>query len=401
MELLTTAKRIKEAKCPEDVFGGPADGSTIMSTYRQLILVIHPDHFEDKPKEFAIANEAFKLLTALRGDADRKVKAGTYGKRKVKAPPPKEPFRPSVIEAKGKKYILVDQLAVGDIADIFLATVTNGSAEHKVVFKLVKNGVDNDLLENEAKVLEKLYPPSAKDEKFYRFLPKVENTFIVRGPGYQRRVNILPWFQEHRGFDEILRVFPDGIDFRDMVWMFKRILHGVGFAHEKKIVHGALIPPHVMIHPVSHGAKLIAWSYAIDLTPKDTTPRRGGRGALFDHLVDDDLVALHVKAISTDYRAYYPPEILKKLTPTPAADLYMAAKCAVALVGGDVKTNAMPKEIPPPVRAFFENCLHVDPTKRPQNAWDAHETLDKLLLKTVGKRAYRPFPMPEVHHAVV
>jgi len=73
----------------------------------------------------------------------------------------------------------------------------------------------------------------------------------------------------------------------------------------------------------------------------------------------------------------------------------MAAKCAVALVGGDLKTNAMPKEIPPTVRAFFERCLHETSDKRPQNMWDAHEELDLILKAAVGKRAYRAFPMPE------
>jgi len=55
-----------------------------------------------------------------------------------------------------------------------------------------------------------------------------------------------------------------------------------------------------------------------------------------------------------------------------------------------------PKEIPQTVRAFFERCLHEVPAKRPQNMWDAHEELDLILKAAVGKRAYRPFPMPEI-----
>lgn len=393
MELVTIAKSIKAAKAPEDVFGGPADGSEIIKVYRQLILVVHPDHFEDKPVELGIANEAFQLLTALKGDAERKVQAGTYGKKHIKAPPAKAPFRPSVIEAKGKRYVLVDEAGVGDLCDLFVCTITNGSAEHKALFKIVRDGRDNDLMEAEAKTLRKLYPPGAKDEKFYRFFPKLSDSFIVRGPSYQRRVNIMSWFPEHRGLDEVLRVFPDGIDFRDMVWMFKRILHGIGFAHQNQIVHGALIPPHVLIHPVDHGAKIVDWAYAVDISPPD--PKTVARArTIFDHLLDDGPNP-HVKAISANYRAYYPPEVFKKETPTPALDIYMAAKCAVALVGGDLKTNSMPTAMPATVRAFFERCLHEVPAKRPQNAWDAHKELDDILLKAVGKRAYRPFPMPE------
>jgi len=396
MELLTIATNIKAAKCPEDIFGGPPDGSTVTPVYRQLILVIHPDHFDGKPTELATATEAFRLLAQLRGEAERKIKAGKYGQKKVKAPPPKEPFRPSVVEANGKRYILTDQVASGDLCDIFLCTISNGSADHKAIFKIVKNGADNDLVENEIKVLAKLHAPGVKFDE--RFFPKTNDSFVIRGPGFQRQVNVLSWFPEHRGLDEVLRVFPDGIDYRDMVWMFKRILHGVGFAHENQIVHGALIPPHILIHPVDHGAKIIDWSYAVDITPKVKAVKPKTHRSLYDLLDADDILTPdpHVKAISADYKLYYPPEILKKEIPTPASDIYMAAKCAVALVGGDLKTNAMPNEIPGTVRAFFERCLHAVPAKRPQNMWDAHEELDRILKAAVGKRTYRPFPMPEV-----
>lgn len=402
MELLTIAKSIKDAKCPEDVFGGDPDGSSIMKVYRQLILVIHPDHFESQPKELKIANEAFTLLTALKGDADRKVKVGTYGKRNVKAPPPKEPFRPSIIEAGSKRYVLVDDVASGDLGDLFVCTVVNGAAEHKALFKITKDGRDNDLMENEFKALQKLYAKEAargpKDPKEVdlRFFLEATNTFLVRGPSFQRRVNILTWFPEHRGLDEVLRVFPDGIDYKDMVWMFKRVLQGIGWAHKHHLIHGALIPPHILIHPVDHGAKLVDWCYSVDITPDGKKPSVKKPRTVFDHLLDDGVTNPHVKAISQGYRDYYPPEVFKKETPTAATDIYMAAKCAVALVGGDVKTNAMPTTIPATVRAFFERCLHADPKKRPQGAWDAHEELDGVLLKAVGKRAYRPFPMPEV-----
>jgi len=392
-ELLTVAKSITSAKCPEDVFG--IDGKTLSVVYRQLVLVIHPDHFQDDAKLLPVANEAFTRLTALRGEAERKVKAGTYGQKKVSAPPPKAPFSPIAVEANGKKFILTELLQQGDLCDIYLSTISNGSGDHKAVFKVVRDGANNDLVENEAKTLSKLYPADAKDEKFYRFFPKLEQTFLMRGPGYQRRANILQWLHEYHSLAEVLQVYPDGIDFRDMVWMFKRILHGVGFAHTNQIIHGALIPPHVMIHPVDHGAKIIDWSYAIHLPPPvDITPKPKRR-SLYDHLNDDSFLApSHIKAISADYKNYYPPEVFEKKTPTAATDIYMAAKCAVVLVGGNLKTNQMPSEVPKPVQAFFSACLQESPTKRPQNAWDAHEQLDEVLSRTVGKRKYRPFPMP-------
>jgi len=300
-------------------------------------------------------------------------------------------MEPIAIEHKNKKYVLTDKLASGDICDVYNCVVFNGTNEYPVVFKVVKQSADNDLVENEAKILGRLYPPTAKDEKFYRFLPRVLDSFLVPS---QRRVNILPWFNEHRSLAEVLEAFPDGIDFRDMVWMFNRILHGIGFAHTNRIVHGALIPPHVLIHPTDHGAKIIDWSYAVDITPKKAKAKKGP--TLYDYLTDDTFLSNpHVKAISAPYKDFYAPEILAKETPTAATDIYMAAKCAVALVGGNVSTNQMPDSVPKLVRDFLKTCLWSVPSKRPQDAWDAHEEFDGVLKRAIGKRKYRPFPMPE------
>lgn len=394
MELLTVAKNIEKAKCPEDIFGDMSNGSTIMPVYRQLVMIVHPDHFHGQPKEESIARKAFEKLGELRSAAERKVKAGIYGKRNVKPPAPKKPFNPMVIEAKGKRFVLTDRIASGDICDIYQCTITNGHSDYPAVFKIVRQGSDNDLVENEAKILEKLYPPSASEEKFYRFFPKLMDSFIVRGPGYQRRVNVLPLLNAYHSLAEVLRVFPDGIDFRDMVWMFQRILHGIGFAHTNHIVHGAIIPPHILIHPIEHGAKIIDWSYAVNTQPTGIRPK--GSYTLYDHLADDSFfMPSYVKAICSGYKNYYPPEILAKKPPTAATDIYMTAKCAIALVGGDVTTNMIPDAIPNKIQEFFKHCLLEKPSERPQDAWDAHEMLDKTLQSVLGKRRYRPFPMPK------
>jgi serine/threonine protein kinase len=299
-------------------------------------------------------------------------------------------MEPIAINAEGKRFVLTDKFATGDLCDVYNCVVSNGRSSYEAIFKISLQEADNDLLENEEKILGKLFPANAKEEKFRRFLPRVLDSFVEDG----RRVNILPWFNEHRSLAEVLEAFPDGIDFRDMVWMFRRIMHGIGFAHVNHVVHGAIIPPHVLIHPENHGAKIIDWSYAVDITPQKGK-KKAKEATLYDHLADDSFLTVpHVKAISANYRDYYPPEVLNKEAPTSATDIYMAAKCAVILVGGDVSTGRMPKSVPKAVRAFFKACLYKDPGKRPKDAWDVHEELDKLLKQVVGKRKYRPFPMP-------
>lgn len=237
------------------------------------------------------------------------------------------------------------------------------------VLKVVSNPLDNDLAENEVEVLTHLFPPKAPDEKFYRYLPQPLASFKIRSGGQERQALVMPFMEGYYSMAEVYRAFPKGLDFRDVVWMFKRLLVGIGFAHTREVVHGAIVPAHVLVHPVGHGAKVIDWSYAV---------RGEGR----------------VRAMSLAYEDFYAPEILEKRQPKGATDIFMAAKCAVQLLGGDSKTNQMPDAVPKEIQAFLLDLLNPLPNMRPQDAWDLHEAFDKLLVKLVGKPTYRPLSMP-------
>jgi len=253
----------------------------------------------------------------------------------------------------------------GDLADIYRGSL-NGS---EVAVKVTRNVGDNDLVEHEAGILAGLYPDGTADEKFYRYLPRLIASIVWEG----KRVNIFPWYDGFVSLEDVRRAYPEGLDFRDMVWMFKRLLVGIGFAHTKDIVHGAILPPHVMIFPPNHGAKIVDWSYAVS---------------------NASLKNSRVGAMSRTFRPFYAPEILDRQPPTPATDIYMAAKCAVALIGGDVTTLVMPDAVPPEVQGFLRRCIREQPGLRPQNAWDLHDEFAHLLQSLVGPPTFRPFRMP-------
>lgn len=278
----------------------------------------------------------------------------------------------------------------GDLADLYARHLDHPRGP-KAIFKVARRVFENDLLETEAAVLTKLFPATQKEEKFWRYLPRCLESFKTEKS--KRQVNVIEWYDEFLSFEEIIRAYPMGIDFRDVTWMFKRLLAGIGFPHTQSIIHGALLPPHVLVHPTGHGAKIIDWAYAVDL--KATLPPL----TMWERLDEDDDGKPtpryhHVKAISKLYEDYYAPEILKKELPTPAADIYMVAKCAVALLGGDVKTNQMPDAVPREIQEFLDPMLRADPARRPQDAWKLHEEYDLLLRRVVGKPVYRPFAMP-------
>lgn len=260
---------------------------------------------------------------------------------------------------------------VGPFCNGDLANVHRGSFNGRAVaVKVARDEGNDDIFNHEAEVLRVLYPEGTPDEKFYRLLPRL--IFTARHDG--RPVHVFPWHEGYITFEAILRAYPSGIDFRDVVWMFKRLLMAIGFAHEKReIVHGAILPPHVMVHPVEHGAKIVDWSYAV----LEVGAKRN-----------------RVRAMSERYRAFYAPEILNRQSPTAATDIFMAGKCAIALLGGDVRTNDLPATVPVEIASFFRSCVEEQPSRRPQNAWDLHVTFDKLLERLVGKPSYRLFVMP-------
>lgn len=282
------------------------------------------------------------------------------------------------------KYERQRLLFEGDFCTLHECAYEDRGVPHKGVLKAAKNEKDNDLLGNETEILGLVFPASQQEVDHYRFLPRLVDSYFEDG----RRVNVFPWYHEYLSLAQICRAYPKGIDYRDMVWMFKRILDGLGFVHERWVIHGAVTPSHVLIHPIEHGAKIIDWSYALNLTPREEPDEEGGgRRTAWAHLEDDDVVEQnpYVKAISGPYRAFYPPEILAKEEPTAASDIYMAAKCAFAVVNDDV---------PKAIASFLSSCTEADPAKRPQNAWDAYEGFDDLLHRVIGKPKYRKFEMP-------
>jgi serine/threonine protein kinase len=281
------------------------------------------------------------------------------------APPPKPP-KPPLPDARKRAFTLGDRFAQGDVCDLFhyVAPDIDG------VLKIARSAQDNDLVENEARVLDTLYPPEQGDEKFYRYLPRLFDAFLMQdaatGP---RRATVLPYLKEYRGLDEVRQAHSKGLDYLDVLWMAFRMLAGIGFVHVKGFVHGAVLPPHVMVDPRGHGAKFIDWCYAVPT---------GDR----------------VKAISPAYRVFYAPEILEKKPVSAATDLYMVGKCIVAVLGGDVPTNEMPSTVPTPFREFVSKFLVYDKAGRPTDAWALHDELEAVLRRMGVERKYRVLDMP-------
>ncbi|MDX2854272.1 molecular chaperone DnaJ [Actinacidiphila glaucinigra] len=305
--------------------------------YRRLARLLHPD--TAPPGRADEAEAAFVRLTAL-------WRRHTGG-------------GPALTTARGV-YPLGPVLAEGDLAVL-------RAAGPGTVLKIPRRPADNDLMEREADALTRLH--TVADARHRAYAPRIEESFRHRGPdGAERRVNAL---QRLRGFHtlaEVRALHPGGLDPRDAAWMWRRLLVALGWAHRAGVVHGAVLPEHVLIHPAQHGLVLVDWCYATE---------RGAR----------------VPALVERHRALYPPEVTGRRPATEATDIHLASRCVEQLMGD---------RAPRPLSAFLRGCTlpapglrHGGPqARRPHDAWRLLAELDDVLERLYGPRTFRPFTMP-------
>ena len=260
-------------------------------------------------------------------------------------------------------------LAEGDICDVHLATGSDGGA---YVLKIARSPDDADLLDNEAATLSALWGSAEPGvEEFVKYLPRLVGTVDVRSGREALRANVLAPIEEYVPLDEIVRAYPNGVDPRHMVWMANRILAILAWTHRNGIVHGAVVPTHLLYHPVSHGGILLDWCYAT--RTKDRS---------------------RLQSLAPDYRAYYPPEILDGRPPMPADDTGMLARCMIRVLGGDPETGDIPSSVPEPIAHVLRRMVpHIGAVEFP-NSGELREVWSRAAEQAYGKRQYTAFAMP-------
>ncbi len=155
------------------------------------------------------------------------------------------------------------------------------------------------------------------------------------------------------------------LDGRHLAWIGKRLLTVLGFAHRQGLVHGAVLPCHVLLDPANHGLQLVGWGHSA---------RLGER----------------LQTISTRHRAWYPSEVLGKQPTSVGTDLFLTARCLVYLAGGDPLRDALPASVPAAMQRFLHGCLLPRASMRPDDAWDLLDEFDELLHDLYGP--------PKFHH---
>ncbi len=322
------------ARTPADLFG--ADPAEAARRYRRLARIVHPDATGGRTAP------AFTRLTELWRAYQT---AGT-------------------LTTPRGGYRLAPRTARGDLADLFPAHPTPGSGGGGVVVKMPRDPRDGDLMEREAVALRQL--PKDGDGRFLPYVPRLVESFRHRdaATGVERRVNVLAALDGFHSLAAVRAAYPDGVDPRDAAWMWRRLLVGLGFAHRAGVLHGAVLPEHVLIHPGDHGLVLVDWCYSVPgcYAPIDSSGQ--------------------VPAMVGRYADWYPPEVPARRPASPATDLFLATRCMTWLMGG---------QAPRALLMFARGCLAPAPGRRPDDAWRLLAELDELLERLYGPRTFRPF----------
>lgn len=366
-ELNQVLASLKDAVRTEDVFGIPAAGTssdelraTIKKTFLRLSQLTDPDLYPGDADAKELATEAHALLQAFYEQALGKVQSGEYGRAPQRGA---EANSAASIATTRRHYRIEKALAQGDLATVFEGVCEEGEGEAaKIVIKLVEDPADNDLMQNEARIIKLLHAGEGVQTKHLPVLMDDFRTDDGRIGLVMRRID---------GYDlhSVREKYVKGIPPRHIIWLFRRLLSVLGYAHSQGILHGNVDPAHIMIRPSDHNVWLIDWTCSI------YKPASTGQG---------------FRILNEKYSA---PEVAEKKPPLPSSDLFSAARCMVFALGGNPETAEMPAEVDERIQRFIRFFLKESPMQRAQDAWEMYGMLDDLRAEVYGPHEFIPFEM--------
>jgi len=255
--------------------------------------------------------------------------------------------------------IVRDLLAHGDLCNLYRCDLTDRG--RPAVFKIARSARANVHVTREAATLRRLSDADT-ERRFLPFLPQLAGSLHYRQDETEpaRAVNVLTWFDGVAGPDELFSLeqvrteYPQGIDARDMAWMWRRLLTILGFVHRQHVAHGVVTPDHVLIEPRGHKLVLIGWSAAVPF-------------GLIPHLFPLRWRDWNL-ATSADARGS-----------SAASDLGCAARTMSYLLAAGVEPAI---------------SRHLERAAESHDAWKLLEDFDKLIEALWGPRRFRAFAMP-------
>jgi hypothetical protein len=260
-------------------------------------------------------------------------------------------------------------VARGEIADVHLAERARWPTEHALI-KVLRSADDLPMLDAEWSALTHLQSSDAAGARAIapRLPQPIAHGVVEDGPDAGKPATVLRWAP---GFDHTLEVVrsahPGGVSEHVAVWMWRRILETLAFLHRSGIVHGAVLPQHLIVERGEHGVRLVGYGCA-------------GRA-------NDPLAAVVVR-----HEALYPERLLASQRLAPEHDIAMSARCIAHVLGADAK-GSIPAGVFGALRKLLESAACGEDAS---DAWTLHERVGKIASEHFGPPSFHPLVMPDI-----
>lgn len=258
-------------------------------------------------------------------------------------------------------------IAKGDISDVYAGLRARWPTE-LVIIKILRDRRDKVPFDKEWEILGVLQQSNAPGaDLFSMLLPQpVIHGDISMGVHAGQRANIFRWSSGfNHTLEEVMRVYPKGIPPRASIWIWRRILEILSFIHNSGMIHGAVLPSHLLVQDNEHGVKLIGYSAA-------------------------DCPGEKLRILSPQHEFFY-PKSTRSLS--VQLDIAMSARCMSAILGGNPETGTLPKTVPIRLAEFIQQLAQSD-TSTKVTAWSLREELGAIAKDVFGESQFIPIVMP-------
>lgn len=332
MELEKLVNDIFIAKTVSDVLG-PLDAGR-KKRQNDTVKFLHPDRWV--AGNIHVATKAFARLQELLAEETKSSEFEIVTKKRV-------------YKVSGLAY-------QGSVSNLYHCRYARDDKMKDGLLKFPRSVRDSDLMLAEAKTLKAIW--DSKDDR-RAFFPRFEESFKHRDKTTKidRTALVVRQLPGFISLAEVKRIFPDGLEVRDLAWIWRRILVAISLLSELDIVHGSIIPEHILIHSELHGVQLTGM----------TTSVESGQA---------------IKVLGGK-RNFFPPEVLNKKPASVATDIYTLHATMAYMLRDDA-----PKQF----RAFIKGCMFERPKVRPHDSLMLLKELDELLERLYGLRKFREFP---------
>jgi hypothetical protein len=253
-------------------------------------------------------------------------------------------------------------IARGEISDVSMAERARRPTE-RVLLKILRERDNGHLFDREWEALEKLQHSEAPGAALFTTLvpQPVARGLVDNGPFLGQRAMAFRWAPGFRHtFEAVRQAYPQGIDPQISIWMWRRILELLTFLHRSGVVHGAVLPPHILVQDGDHGIRLVGYSAA---------------GAPEAPLA----------TVCTRFEKFYPGARL-----SPGGDVTMSARSIAFVLGGDGQGGDVPASVPEPLAGLIRKVA----SDGAEDAWSLRESVGKMARDLYGPPTFHPLVMP-------